>query len=188
MGVQFSDEPYYILCKSCYIHRIGVFVVGIGGLVFMVLIIVVYWHEIKAILNGEWRRQPNIEAQPFVLTSQQPTPLSMTLATINPGTLTSVSSPQSPTSPGDPTRLIDPFKLPTSPRSPAGIRVHESTGSHYFKQMIKGKKPVTSISQYILKKSHKKKHKTKKNKDEAAKKKDETTKKKDETTKKKDKK
>lgn len=40
---------------------------------------------------------------------------------------------------------------------------HESTGSSYFKQMMRGKKPVASISQYHLRK--RKKHGKKGEKD-----------------------
>lgn len=45
----------------------------------------------------------------------------------------------------------DPFKLPTpDPRDV--LADNESTGSNYYKQMMKGKRPVLSISQYLDKK------------------------------------
>lgn len=73
-----------------------------------------------------------------------------------------VPETQSPASP-------DPFKLPTpDPRDI--IADNESTGSNYYKQMMKGRKPVLSISQYLDKNKHKKvtnepkKHHTKKDK------------------------
>lgn len=50
----------------------------------------------------------------------------------------------------------DPFKLP-QPDATIIAKSDESTGSNYFKQMMQGKKPVASISQYMLKK-HKKHH------------------------------
>lgn len=45
---------------------------------------------------------------------------------------------------------LDQFKLPTVKRaeSPGNI-AHQSTGSDYFNQMMRGKKPVASISQYL---------------------------------------
>lgn len=55
----------------------------------------------------------------------------------------------------DPQHLtVDTFKLPT-PDDQVGA--HESTGSNYFKQMMRGKRPVASISQYALMKKGKKK-------------------------------
>lgn len=42
------------------------------------------------------------------------------------------------------------------------VAPYESTGSNYFKQMMRGKKPVASISQYLVKK-HKKEHEKKDN-------------------------
>lgn len=43
----------------------------------------------------------------------------------------------------------DPFKLPT-PDEDGALKRQESTGSNYFKQMMKGKKIATSISEYAL--------------------------------------
>lgn len=53
---------------------------------------------------------------------------------------------------------VDPFKLPTAPRPGKNpLKVYESTGSDYYKQITKGKKPVASISQYIMKRNQLKK-------------------------------
>lgn len=52
----------------------------------------------------------------------------------------------------------DQFKLP-KPTDEAVLKRHESTGSGYFKQMMKGKKPIASISQYMTLKKHKHKKK-----------------------------
>lgn len=59
----------------------------------------------------------------------------------------------------------DPFKLPT-PSERDIIADDESTGSNYYKQMMKGKKPVLSISQYLDKKHKKGKNHTKKERKE----------------------
>lgn len=65
----------------------------------------------------------------------------------------------------------DPFKLPKPEQhqqhhQEQQVTAHESTGSDYFKQMLKGKKPVASISQYRnIKNQPKKPKKAKKAKD-----------------------
>lgn len=56
--------------------------------------------------------------------------------------------PDSPESPASPSTLT---AQPTNPQ----ILKHESTGSNYFKQIMKGRKPVASISQYMLKRKKK---------------------------------
>lgn len=87
-----------------------------------------------------------------------------------------VNSPESPNQPLSTSQAptdIDLFKLPTiASLTKTAIDAHESTGSNYYKQITKGKKPVASISQYLLRKNHGKKdnkkhhhrhHKDKKN-------------------------
>lgn len=46
----------------------------------------------------------------------------------------------------------DKFKLPTKVPG-VNVDAHESTGSNYYKEITRGKKPVASISQYLLKKN-----------------------------------
>lgn len=49
--------------------------------------------------------------------------------------------------------VYDKFKLPT--KAPENmVDAHESTGSNYYKEITRGKKPVASISQYLLMKKH----------------------------------
>lgn len=65
-----------------------------------------------------------------------------------------ISLPEPPTkSPSPPKQqpVKDPYQLP-KPNSPTPHMLpHESTGSVYFKQMMQGRKPVASISQYHIK-------------------------------------
>lgn len=77
---------------------------------------------------------------------KQPTNVPAVVSTNSPTTLPAAKSS---------TPNNDPFRLP-KPELP--ISDHESTGSDYFKQMLKGKKPVASISQYAhIKRSKKQK-------------------------------
>lgn len=184
------------ICKTCNFHKPGVFIVGVGGLLFLALILKVYWSEIVILLRGRWTRLPQtIENRPPFLIS------SKTLGTVTSSNTTDtlplpVIIQQSPVPGGGPsfsmnsrgprmtlaTGISQSVSKSHKPivshreasrvrgKSPNTMAAYESTGSNYFKQMIRGKKPITSISQYMLKKGKKKKDKTK------HKKRDDTTK------------
>lgn len=67
--------------------------------------------------------------------------------------------PRSPNKP--PKTNDDPFKLPKRHDTQSPFGKHESTGSDYFKQIMRGKKAVGSISQYLQLRHFNKKDKKK---------------------------
>lgn len=155
-------------CHFCQIHKYGFFVVlGLGVVIFLV-IICIYRREVCAYFAGDCRRstlpfqQEVIDNSPPVdnFYNQRTVSLGQPLNTVNPPVMLQpilVASPYTQnqslsktvkTSTEMSLKTEDPFQLP----KPEGLQPHVSTGSNYFRQMMRGKKPVTSISEYAIRK------------------------------------
>lgn len=171
-------------CKFCVVHKYGAIAIIVGGVLIIIIVLIFYWKEVLGCCTGTNKPVKYSSPAYRSLDSPQfstKSPQDAILQSIDPGShltpaqpvivqqptilpiIAPVSTQSPPTTPppkGSPqvktTVKADPFKLPTVDTASGNVLgPHESTGSNYFKQIMKGKKPVASISQYIMKKSKK---------------------------------
>lgn len=162
-------------CKFCALHKYGVLVLNLGGLLILISVLIVYWREFwDRWQSGLNRQVPDTQGD----ISTKDTITAQTEQSVNLGQNSVITQPlilpiftqqqqlqQPPQQPQDKQKgqkaikQVDPFKLPGPTLDNNSLEVHESTGSKYYKKMMRGKRPVASISEYVIgRKKKTKKH------------------------------
>lgn len=209
-----SEELYP--CKFCQIYEIGVPVINSVAILLMILMIVLYWNDMKKLCQKSSKLRVESQSTPISISDKtveipailpqktiiqeslqpppvpsSPSPFQLVLPspaqqqqqqqlppllknyktaivdvhkTKTANSHTKRSKLVTPTILTNPLNapFVDPFKLPTKTHLTHTLDHYESTGSNYFQQLNKGKKPVTSVSQYLLNQKKEKEQKGKK--------------------------
>lgn len=110
--------------------------------------------------NLKQNQKQTLQMQQQAMQQQQTQQLPQTKGKRKPVTAKQPTSAKKPTSAKQPTSAKATLKKQKRGRHKGKhITKYDSTGSNYYKQIMKGKKPVASISQYMFKRSDEKKKK-----------------------------